>query len=338
MAETEIQRLDRRYGEYDEVVEIVSAAEVWFTESSIASTVRHFERYPTVAHPDGNPATPDFTVLFNDDTAIVGEIARLSLEGGSFESLWRQLDRYATLTEIPAGGGTFVSVDSVDVIAFILQDAANRVCDLIDVKRQGGGPPHISVFSFGRRLDGGYDFNRLSRANNPRPRGHERDPSLEAWLADEKNADTLSGRPDRWGIIKARARFCNDPMSELYLATVLWSQVIAEMAGGKRDLKATPEEIASELRTRFGCGKVTEVLGALRLLKAARLAAEAEDHWVIPFQPLGSPRENVKDVLLRRLESPPRGPVTHAAREERRKERRETRANRAAQDHLEGLE
>lgn len=56
-----------RYFHYDRCVDIVSVAEVWFTKSTgLRATVVHFERFPRLAHPDGNDATPDFTVLFND--------------------------------------------------------------------------------------------------------------------------------------------------------------------------------------------------------------------------------------------------------------------------------
>ena len=334
MAETETQRLARRYDEYDEVVEIVSAAEVWFNNAEMAPTVRHFERYPAVRHPDGNEATPDFTVLFTDDTGFVSEIASVALESGSFESLWRQLERYSALNEIPAGSGQLATVAAIDVLAFIPQDSAQRTCDLIDEKRQEGGPTHVSVLSYGRRRDGDYTFIRISRSNNPRPRGHGREPSLESWLADETNADTLSGLTKNFTPIKAKARFCNDPMSELYLAVVLWSQVLAEMAGGVRDLETTPEQIAQELSARFGRGKTSDVRAALNLLKAARLALEAEKNWVIPWQPIGSPHQDLKDALIRRLEAPPKGPITHSAKEQRRKERREKKSNQEAQDQL----
>lgn len=336
MADTDTERLDQRYREYDEVVEIVSAAEVWFTQNeAMAATVRHFERYPAIRTRAGEEVTPDFTVLFNDGTGIAAEIARLALNPNSFEALWRQLDKYAALQELPAGGGAFACVSAVDVLAFLPQDVANRACDLIEEKRQQGGPPHISVLSYGRRSGGDYDFIRSERANNPRPRGHGREPSLESWLADRHNADTLSGLTRNFAPLKAKARFCNDPMSELYLAVVLWSQVLVEMAGGERDLEITEQRIAEELRTKFGRGNVREVRGALHVLKAARLAVETDRGWIIAVQAIGAPHEDVKDVLLRRLEAPPRGPITHAEKERLKAVRRERQRNRQAQARLE---
>lgn len=337
MAETETQRLAREYADYDRCVEIVSSAEVWFTRNKeMVKTVRHFERYPSIPHPDGNEATPDFTVLFTDDTALVGEVASVAREAASFEGLWHQLERYASLKQLPAGAGKFHAAAEVDVVALIPDRAAQRTCDLIDEQRpQGDEPPHISVLAYSHEANtGDYTFMRIERANNPRPRGHGRTPSLESWLAYEENADTLRGKPDNFGPIKAQRRFCNDPMATLYLAVVLWSQVLAEMAGGERDVKTTTEEIAEELKGKFGRGRIAEVRAALDLLMRAKLVAEAKDHWVIPFREIGTARELVQDVLLHRLESPPRGPITHTERRRRRKEREEKESNIKKQEQL----
>lgn len=53
---------------------IVSAFEFLFTEvGSLVPTVQHFERYPSVRHPiDKKPATPDFSVVFQDGVGLAG--------------------------------------------------------------------------------------------------------------------------------------------------------------------------------------------------------------------------------------------------------------------------
>lgn len=337
MAETETQRLAREYAVYDRCVEIVCSAEFWFTHSDeMAKTVRHFERYPSAPHPDGNRATPDFTVLFTDSTALVGEISSVARERHSFDRLWHQLRRYGSLEQIPGPSGGSEAVTEVDVVAFIPDRAVQKTCDLIDAKRTTeDDPPHVSVLTYSHEADkGDYTFMRIERANNPRPRGHGRVPSLESWLADPENADTLRGKPEWFGPVKASQRFCNDPMAELYLAVVLWSQVFAEMAGGERDIRTSAEEIAQELRTRFRRGKIDEVRAALNLLKRARLAVEGRDCWIIDFREIGAPREPVQDVILHRLESPPRGPITHAERDQRRKARKEKVNNIRKQEQL----
>lgn len=71
----------------------------------VPGTVRHFERYPAMTAPDGKPATPDFTIAFNDGPAIVGEIARFSLRPESIDSLCSQIGRYDTLVGVPGANG-----------------------------------------------------------------------------------------------------------------------------------------------------------------------------------------------------------------------------------------
>jgi hypothetical protein len=95
----------RLYGLYDRRVDLVSVAEVWFTRSqSLAPWTVHFERFPRLVHPeDGNPATPDFTVLFNDDTALVGELAHIAPRTSALEKLTIQIGRYETLGAVPCG-------------------------------------------------------------------------------------------------------------------------------------------------------------------------------------------------------------------------------------------
>ena len=67
------------YKLYDRSVDVVSAYHWLFTETEgLPSTVAHFERYPKIEHSDGNVATPDFTVLFDDGTGIAAEIANLA--------------------------------------------------------------------------------------------------------------------------------------------------------------------------------------------------------------------------------------------------------------------
>src|SRR3546814_18993668 len=73
---------------YDLAVWIVSGFLFLFTEqASLSPTVAHFERYPLITHPDGKEATPDFTVLFHDGGALVGEVAQLSLADQGVDAL-----------------------------------------------------------------------------------------------------------------------------------------------------------------------------------------------------------------------------------------------------------
>src|SRR3546814_10229985 len=82
---------------YDRAVGIVSGFQFLFTEqASLSPTVAHFERYPLITHPDGKEATPDFTVLFHDGGALVGEVAQLSLADQGVDALCRRSEEHTS--------------------------------------------------------------------------------------------------------------------------------------------------------------------------------------------------------------------------------------------------
>ncbi len=95
----------REYDIYDQAVDVVSAFEFLFTDPA-----RHGNHSRVTSngspgslhrHETADPDTPDFTVLFTDGTALVGEIARLSLQSKSVDSACAQLARYDALHPRP---------------------------------------------------------------------------------------------------------------------------------------------------------------------------------------------------------------------------------------------
>lgn len=144
------EQLLREYRDYDAKVDIVSCFEVFFCEStSLPATVAHFERFPRYAGADGELATPDFTVLFNDGTMLVGEISKLAREEGSLASLLHQIGRYDTLAQAPSdplrgGGHELTDANAVDVLVLVPDGEANAATDRIDQaieKRSHGYAP-----------------------------------------------------------------------------------------------------------------------------------------------------------------------------------------------------
>ena len=138
------EQLLREYREYDAKVDIVSAFEVYFRQStSLPATVAHFERFPRYRAPDKDVVTPDFTVLFNDKTLLVGEISKLARAEGSLERLLHQIGRYDTLTRAPsgprAGGGhELVDVEAADVIVLVPDGESNTAIDRINQAVEAG--------------------------------------------------------------------------------------------------------------------------------------------------------------------------------------------------------
>ncbi len=340
---SEAERLLADYRRYDSCVDIVSAAEVWFTRATgLRDTVAHFERYPIIDHTDGDEATPDFTVLFDDGTAYVGELSNLSREPASLDSLCHQIGRYDTLNRVPGPTGDLVEVSAIDILVFIPQGEANaavaRMASVIEDAEHAYSPNRFpSVFGWSFEADRTrYIFSLARGGANPRPRGHGREPSLEGWMSAIENPDTLTGMPEHFGPIKVARRFVNDPTPPLYMATLLWGTVLPSMSGGQGDISTSAADLAERLRSDYGRGKANEVAQALDLLRLAGLAQrEGPEGWVIAHQPINRHDEDLAATLIDRYKSRPAGPVTFAAKERTLKARREREANKRQQTGLE---
>jgi len=335
--------LHAEYERYDRCVDIVSAAEVWFTRAEgMRDTVAHFERYPTI-ETDETIATPDFTVLFTDGTAYVGELSNLSLQAASLDSLCEQIGRYDRLDRVPGSGGTLVEVSAVDVLLFVPHSEANsavaRMATAIADEDHPYSPsrfPSVFAWSF-EATKTRYVFTLAGGQQNHRPRGHERDPSLESWMSSATSYDTLIGLPRHFQEIKVASRFMNDPTPALYMAMLLWGTVLPSMSGGEGDVATSAADLAERLRHDYGRGKTAEVAQALELLRVAGLATrEGDDGWVIAHQPINRHEDDLAATLIDRYKSRPSGPVTFAAKERARNVRRERESNKQLQTGLEG--
>lgn len=304
----------RQYKLYDQRVDIVSVVEAWYTLASLAPTVSHFERFPRLHHPDGNPANPDFSILFEDGTGIVGELAHIPPNTSALSKLGSQIGRYDTLTELPSGpvdangGHPTAAVTAVDVIVFAPMAGVNAACDdlakLLDDPDHPYQPQHPPmVLSYSQHADeGSYTFQRPVRGRNEMVRDHGRDPSLGLWLA--KNHDELRGIPKHFQSIKATARFMNDDPPDLYIATQLWNFILPDIAASRgielpANIDITPAELETRLRDGYGyAGRTKLVRKALEFLKTARLSERTADGWVIYFRDLGRIEHEISDALL----------------------------------------
>ena len=328
-------RLIRDYKAYDARCDIVSCFEVFFAHSqALAPTVRHFERYPSYEGPDGNTVTPDFTVLFTDDTLLVGELANLARHDGSLESLLKQIGRYDSLRVGPsasraAGGHDLSEVSETDVLVLIPAGEANAASDRIDEaiqQQRWDYAPNRRPTVFGYSYDvpeSRYIFTYDDRSGNPRPQSHGRRPSLEGWLIEQ--SDTLRCRSRHFGPVKLAQRFMNDRPPVLYMATLLWLDVLPGIAAPEHppiDLNVTTSEVATWLRSNYGWGDADSVRSAFDFLRRAGLARERQHDWAVALGQIASGQEQVRDELVDRYLARPKGPVTAQDRVEA-EERRE---------------
>jgi hypothetical protein len=303
-ADDAVQQMLRSYNIYDEHVDVVSAMEWLFTATKeIPSTVVHFERFPTIKVSQDLTLTPDFTVLFVDGTAIIGEIAQFAVRDSSVDDLCRQLDNYDALTVVPDADGNLAPVASVDVVLFVParigQQAVRRVIveRLHDTKHpfSAAKPPVITQFS---RDSERYTFQRLANAENG-TLPTTRSPMTLGFLLD----NDLSPLVNHFKDLKSDKRFMNDQIDPLYLATHLWTATWPTLFPGRtEDIYVAPADLAELLRSQFGKGSAKDVKRALELLQRAGLAAPNADRtWTVSRKKLSQRGERDVHKIIAQL-------------------------------------
>ncbi|MQA75217.1 MAG: hypothetical protein GEU88_12875 [Solirubrobacterales bacterium] len=320
--------LVRDYRGYDRRVDIISAFEFFFARvPEMAATVRHFERFPRYEAADGREVAPDFTVLFVDDTMLVGELSSLARSDESLRDLTSQIGRYDALEYGPsasrAGGGhDLAKVEDIDVLLVMPSHVSNYACDRIAAAAADPADPYMprrppSILSWNLDPDDAYTF----KYGNPRPRGHGRSPSLEEWLL--KSADTLRGHARHFLTIKQARRFMNDRPVAAYTATILWLEALPQLAGGPPpiDIDTTPSDVTAWLRENLGAGDVNMVRSAFEFLQRAGLARPVAEGWRIGWRVVAASHHDLARELVRRHLSRPTGPPTLRDREQAEAER-----------------
>ena len=295
------ESLLRAYDIYDSHSDVVAVFQWLFTDPNVAGlpdTVEHFERFPRVQGADGNTLRPDFTVLFKDKTAIVGEIAKIAVHPNSIDKLCSQLGKYATVVDIPSGPrGQTACASHVDVLYLVDNYTGNtayhEITERIADPEHSYAPPRAPcIVQFARQTSSGYNFQRhLGPANGTLNPG-ARQPHIGAYLDRDFHPTA-----NRWIEVKVANPFINDPVQSLYLATRVQMQTWNDMYGpGTSDVDVDPADVAQHLLRHYGVGRVSDVRSALQLLSRAGLAATSDGGrtWTISRSRLR--RQNERDV------------------------------------------
>lgn len=298
---------------YDTAVGIVSAFHTLFTKQrDLAPTVVHFERYPELAHGDGNPATPDFVVLFVDGSVLVGEIANLPLADQGVDRLCSQILRYDSLPEVPASMGAVVPPAWVDVLLFVNVGtgtaAVHRIIDdrleSPDHPYKPSVPPCIVTAIPG---SSGYTFMRQGDASNGQLREGER-LGIGDWMM---KAD-INVPANYFVDNKAEWAFVNDPIDPLYLATHLWTHEFATKAasqprtGSVVRLALNCGDLASELKAKYGKGSRSEVDHAMDLLGRGKFATRLDGaNWEVAWGDFAHADDDLRGAIATRAATPP---------------------------------
>lgn len=305
------KRLLADYELYDRSVDIVSAYEWLFTETkNLPATVAHFERYPKIAHPDGQSATPDFTVLFTDGTAVVGEIANLPLAEQGVDSLCAQILRYDQLASVPGPVGE-QRVSLVDVLLLVpIETGTDAVKRVIMNRLDADDHPYKplrrpTLIQFAHMTDK-YVFQRRPDEVNGELHKGSRSPNYADFT-------DLSVWAENFAELKIRRCFMNDPISDLYMATTLWMKVWPSIVGaGSREFNVTTRATVRTLQEHYGMGRADDVRRAMGLLVAADLADRAaSDSWRVRRRALRGADQDVHRIIAERVMTGPerRSPV-----------------------------
>lgn len=315
---------------YDTAVGIVSAFHTLFTKQPIlAATTTHFERYPNLPHPDGNRATPDFTVLFADGAALVGEIANLPLADQGIDGLCSQILRYDGLNEIAAGDNSTVQPAWVDVLLFVnVGNGTAAVNRIIHERLKNPDHPYKPSWApcvvTAIPVPAGYTFERHGDAANGLLREGGRE-GIGQWMA----TNDINVKAEYLIDNKAEWVFVNDPIDPLYLATHLWTREFATKASGKPrtgrvvHLTVNCTDLATELKAKYGKGSRSEVEHAMELLARGKFATRVDGAtWEVAWGDFNPFADDLRGAIAARAAAPPRegtlGRLRRAQREEKK--------------------
>lgn len=302
-------RLLDEFDTYDQHVDVVSAFEWLFTDPGVKglpATVAHFERFPRIPRAGGGvPLTPDFTVLFTDGTAIVGEIAKIALHDNSIERLCQQIAAYDALDRVPNASGGLARVTTPDVLQLVrAQNGLSAVKRIVSDRCLDPAHPYkpsrAPIVAQYSRTDTVYTFQRLPTPGNgtlAAPPG--RAPNIAAYLDND-----LPVKAQGFVAIKSRRAFINDPVAPLYLATHLWTRTWpTEHGGATEDITVAPRPTAAVLHQQYGHVRTSDVKRALELLQAAGLARSLKDGtWTVSRKMLGRAGDrDVHKIIARRI-------------------------------------
>lgn len=316
-------RLLAEFKVYDQAVDVVSCYHWLFTTvTDMADTVVHFERYPRVPVDADKAVTPDFTVVFTDGTGLAGEVARISLRDESVDSVCNQLQAYSELTQMPGppggkGGQKQLSVDPVDTVfltpARAVKDAARRILDeRMDDHDHTFNPKRTPVIVQFSQDQDAYVFLRWPAKNGTIHKGNR-----PVAYGDK---DPFVCPPDQFGRNKVQFGFMSDPVTPLYMATRLWTQVLPTAFWG-REVTVPLDELVEAVREQHeGYGKTAEVRRGMEVLVAAGLAKQADgkDAWTVTRQSLRRSDKDVASAIAERIRKNAAPPPALPARRPRK--------------------
>ncbi len=259
----------KKYSVYDQTVDIVSCWQSVLTYS-YEDELTYFDRYPEMTE---NDLKPDFTALFGEEYALVGEVKRtFPNEDVAFKKEVDQLTSYGSYTSFKsASSGDRVNPTKHDVVLILFSPAAayeiaKRISD--DIRNRNLSEKCNLIVLEGLNLTAEelprYVFRKIPTFNR-----EFRDDSLP----HEKRFETCLGincksfevYPKHFLEYKIREVFCNDFPPSLYVAVFLWSKVLYDrLTDDQADIwrRGSPQQIVN---LTVSADSLTEEINNLRL-------------------------------------------------------------------------
>ncbi|WP_227487125.1 hypothetical protein [Nocardioides malaquae] len=303
LSSTQVEDLLREFEVYDQHVDVVSAIQSLLTVSTeLRPTVQHFERFPVIPQ-DGKPSlTPDFTVLYTDGTALIGEVASVARHDGSITKIVNQLANYDTITAVPAGPSrrSVAPIQTPDVLLIVPISRGQRAFFRIEERLKDGtyAPSKRPVIAQYAKGDSEYTIQRLLHADNgtldPGSRAHHLGHVLDEDLTVPARLFSQS---------KIAHRFINDVPSTLYLATHLLMHYLPSVHPVGEQAAVVPADVAEVLRRQYGGGiRASNIRQALDLIQKAGYArCNPDKTWDVSLRQMKSKTEtDVHRIILSR--------------------------------------
>ncbi len=215
---------------YDQYVDVVSCWEAFFDHNyKNEYETFFFDRFPKIALPDGNSLTPDFTVYFTKEYAMIFEISRTFPRGGT--KLRKEMNQlFAYDKGIPVyNGKNHINVNNYDIILLLSGidsfEIANNIKNYMEEGNMAFDHEFIMLEYNSNFMDRSpcYYFRKIPIIESSFT-GFFPD-TLDLSKLIDKNLGSLKVKIEYMKEYKINGVLCNDCPPSAYFAGFLWHKI-----------------------------------------------------------------------------------------------------------------
>lgn len=304
------EELLKDFSVYDTTVDVVSSWESITNHLYGEQFDRfYFDRFPELESETG-ALIPDFTVFFNEEYGLIGEIKRTF--PNDRRAIFKELDQVSSYDQelgLKNRDGEHVVPETCDIMVIIEGSSApqigtrlNRII-LEEEEYTFSKNPVLIRYQFNQdALMSRYEFQRVTQLEIGFRDSHlDIEEPLSEIIGESGEYGTLKGFPKHFNAFKVRKPICNDPPPGPYLATFLWHKIFpGYLSDEQYDVwkatngqKAIPVEVTADGLTgevndymKDGTVRTRWIRRALDFLCGAELADEEEGEYEIRFMGL----------------------------------------------------